>query len=94
MYYSDAGTQPEAIVLHDADSLDFLGDIGAARMISLSGERAPSFAAAVKQLRKFLSEIPPRLITKAARRIGAQRAIELRAFVDRLNAQTFDGKAM
>ena len=25
MYYSDPGTQPEAIVLHDADSLDFLG---------------------------------------------------------------------
>src|SRR5689334_10860381 len=33
MYYSDAGTRPEAIVLHDADSLDFLGAIGEARMI-------------------------------------------------------------
>ncbi len=30
MYYRDPGTIPEAIVLHDADSLDFLGDIGAA----------------------------------------------------------------
>ena len=94
MYYSDAGTQPEAIVLHDADSLDFLGDIGAARMISLTGEKAPSFAPAVKQLRKFLTDIPPRLITKAARRMGAQRTAELRAFLDGLEAQTFGGKAM
>jgi uncharacterized protein len=94
MYYSNAGTQPEAIVLHDADSLDFLGDVGAARMISLTGEKAPSFAAAAKTLRKFLTDIPPRLITKAARRIGAQRAAELRAFLDGLDAQTFDGKAM
>jgi uncharacterized protein len=94
MYYSNAGTQPEAIVLHDADSLDFLGDIGAARMISLAGEKAPSFAAAVKQLRTFLTDIPPRLITQAAKRIGAQRAAELRAFLDTLDAQTFNGKAM
>jgi uncharacterized protein len=94
MYYSNAGAQPEAIVLHDADSLDFLGDIGAARIIALTGEKAPSFAAAVKQLRTFVTDIPPRLITKAAKRIGAQRAAELRAFLDRLYTQTFDGTAM
>jgi uncharacterized protein len=94
MYYSDPGTQREAIVLHDADSLDFLGDIGAARMISLAGAKAPSFAAALKQLRKFVTDIPPRLITKAARRIGAQRAAELRAFLVRLDTETVGGKAM
>lgn len=94
MYYSNPGAQPEAIVLHDADSLDFLGDIGAARMISLTGEKAPSFASAVKQLRKFLTGIPPRLRTKAARRIGAQRTAELRAFLNGLDAETFGGKAM
>lgn len=94
MYYSNPGAQPEAIVLHDADSLDFLGDIGASRMISLAGEKAPSFAPAIKQLRKFVTDIPPRLITKAARRIGAQRAAELKAFLDRLDDQTFEGKAM
>src|SRR5579863_1488860 len=77
MYYSDPGTQPEAIVLHDADSLDFLGDIGAARMISLTGESAESFARAVKALRTFVRDIPPKLITKTARRIGAVRAAEL-----------------
>src|SRR5580658_2592967 len=60
MYYSNPGTQPEAIVLHDADSLDFLGEIGAARMLSLVGANAESFARAVKTLRTFVHDIPPR----------------------------------
>lgn len=94
MYYSNPGSEPDAIVLHDADSLDFLGDIGAARMIALTGSKALSFAPAVKQLQNFLTDIPPRLFTKAARRIGAERSAELRAFLERLNAETFDGKAL
>jgi uncharacterized protein len=94
MYYSNPGTQPEAIVLHDADSLDFLGAIGAARMISLTGVQAESFAHAVKTLRSFLHDIPPRLITKTAQRIGEERAAELKRFLDALETETFDGKAM
>jgi uncharacterized protein len=94
MYYSNPGTEPEAIVLHDADSLDFLGAIGAARMISLTGEGAESFARAVKTLRAFLRDIPPKLITKTAKRMGTERAAELERFLDALDAQTFGGKAM
>jgi uncharacterized protein len=94
MYYSDPGTQPEAIVLHDADSLDFLGNIGAARMISLTGEASESFARAVKTLRTFVRDIPPRLVTKTAQQMGALRAAELAKFLDALDAETFDGKAM
>lgn len=94
MYYSNPGHDPTAIVLHDADSLDFLGDIGAARMISLTGAKAPSFAPAVKTLRKFLTVIPPRLMTPAARRIGRKRVAELRAFLDTLQSETYDGRAM
>jgi len=94
MYYSDPGSQPEAIVLHDADSLDFLGDIGAARMISLTGETAESFARALKTLRSFVRDIPPKLLTKTAQRIGAARAAELNAYLDALEAQTFGGHAM
>ena len=94
MYYSNPGSDPTAIVLHDADSLDFLGDIGAARMISLTGAKAPSFEPAVKALRGFLKDIPPQLITKSAKRIGAQRAAELKTFLDILQQETFDGRAM
>ena len=94
MYYSDPGKDPTAIVLHDADSLDFLGDIGAARILSLTGAKAPSFAPAVKTLRGFLTAIPPRLITRTARRIGRKRAAELRRFLDTLQRETYDGRAM
>jgi uncharacterized protein len=94
MYYSNPGTQPEAIVLHDADSLDFLGDIGAARMISLTGASAESFAREVKTLRDFVRDIPPRLITKTAQAMGAVRAAELERFLDALKAETFDQQAM
>ncbi|MGA2760818.1 MAG: HD domain-containing protein [Candidatus Cybelea sp.] len=94
MYYSNPGKQPEAIVLHDADSLDFLGDIGAARMISLAGASAESFVREVKTLRSFVHDIPPRLITKTAQAMGAVRAAELERFLDTLNTETFDGQAM
>ena len=89
MYYSNAGAQPEAIVLHDADSLDFLGDVGAARMISLTGEGAESFDGAIKALRKFLTDIPPRLITATARKMGEERAAELERFLDALDAERY-----
>jgi uncharacterized protein len=94
MFYSNPGSDPTAIVLHDADSLDFLGDIGAARILALTGAKAPSFAPAVKTLRGFLKDIPPRLITKTAKRIGAKRTAELKALLDNLQQETFDGRAM
>ena len=94
MFYSNPGSDPTAIVLHDADSLDFLGDIGAARILALTGGKAPSFAPAVKTLRGFLKDIPPRLITKTAKRIGAKRTAELKALLDNLQQETFDGRAM
>lgn len=94
MFYSNPGSDPNAIVLHDADSLNFLGDLGAARLIALTGDKAPSFAPALKTLRKFLEDIPPRLITKTARRIGASRAAELRSFLDSLQAESLGESAM
>lgn len=92
MYYRDPGSRPEAIVLHDADSLDFLGNIGAARMISLTGENAADFRSAIVALRGFLQSIPPRLITRTARAMGVQRSAELRRFLDELSPETFQDK--
>jgi hypothetical protein len=45
-------------------------------------------------LRTFVHDIPPRLITKTAQRIGAQRAAELERFLDTLEGETFGGQAM
>jgi uncharacterized protein len=94
MFYSNAGSDPNAIVLHDADSLDFLGDVGAARTLALIGEKAPDFAPAVRTLRGYLKDIPPRLITRSARRMGAERAAQLGSFLDGLQAESYGGAAM
>jgi uncharacterized protein len=94
MYYRDPGAEPEAIVLHDADSLDFLGAIGAARMLSLTGSTKPDFAPAVKSLRSFLNDIPPKLVTRTARAIAVVRVAELRQFLDALDRETFNATAM
>jgi len=91
MYYSDPGNDPNAIVLHDADSLDFLGAIGAVRIIALTGASAASAANAIKTLRTFIHDIPPRLITKTAQRMGAQRVAELQALLDAYQRESFDG---
>ena len=63
-------------------------------MIALTGESAESFARAVKALRTFVREIPPRLITKTGQCMGAERAAELQRFLDALDAETFGGKAL
>lgn len=94
MYYRDPGTRPEAIVLHDADSLDFLGAIGTARMLSLTGSTKPDFAPALKSLRSFLHDIPPKLVTRTARAMAAARVAELEQFLDALDRETFNGTAI
>lgn len=87
MFYSNPGTDPAAIVLHDADSLDFLGYIGAARMIALTGDKAESFDPAVATLQTFVEMIPPKLITATGKQIGAQRAQELSRFIAQLRRE-------
>ncbi len=91
MFYSDPGSDPNAIVLHDADSLDFLGAIGAVRMIALTGEKGASAAPAIAELRAFILEIPPRLITKTAKAMGVRRVAELQALLDAYQRESFDG---
>ncbi len=93
MYYSDPGSETAAIVLHDADSLDFLGSIGAARIFMVSGKTAADMSGAIKTLRGFVKDIPPRLITPTAKRIGAERAAELMQILDELQSETFGGAA-
>jgi uncharacterized protein len=91
MYYSNAGAVPEAIALHDADSLDFLGSIGALRILALTGEDKPDATRAIKTLRGFLKDIPPKLITATAKRMGAERAAELSRLLDQIQTETYGG---
>jgi uncharacterized protein len=93
MFYSTVGKVPEAIALHDADSIDFLGAMGALRIIALTGEDKPSTAGAIKTLREFVHTIPSRLLTKTARAMSVARVAELTHFLDAIQTESY-GKAL
>lgn len=83
---------PEAIVLHDADTLDFLGAISAARLLSISGKEAfvPDPKKAIAVLTGFQADLPAKLhggtFTQA---LGRQRAAELKTFLNLIQEETF-----
>ena len=96
MYYADRPTVAEAIMLHDADALDFLGVIGSARIISVTERHtwAQNLSGALTTLHQFKMDLPNKLITETAKNIAAQRALEMDQFFSLLHQETFDGKAL
>ncbi|HEX9965177.1 MAG TPA: HD domain-containing protein [Allosphingosinicella sp.] len=87
MFDKQAGAGDEAIVLHDADALDFLGATGIARRLSATGS-APDMDSAFKRLEQVYEEIPGRLVTAAAKRMAIPRLVAMRAFFDQLRRET------
>ena len=89
MYYRDPAG-PEALYLHDADALDWLGAIGAARVIALvdpnGGE--PDGPKAVKMLDDNLKTVPARVLSPAGRAMVPARTAELAAFLDDLRRES------
>ena len=87
---------PEAIYLHDADALDWLGAIGVARIFGLvdpsGGE--PNGPAAVKMLDDNLAQVPPRVLSRAGRSRVAPWAEELRQFLQRLRDESDNLKTL
>jgi uncharacterized protein len=81
---------PEAIYLHDADALDWLGAIGAARIFGLVDPNGgdPNGPAAVKMIEDNLAQVPARVLSKAGRAKVAGRAEELRQFLQRLRSES------
>ncbi|HEY0130430.1 MAG TPA: HD domain-containing protein [Allosphingosinicella sp.] len=87
MFDKEAGSGGEAIALHDADALDFLGATGIARRLSATGA-APDMDSAFKRLEQVYEEIPGRLVTGAAKRMAIPRLVAMRAFFDQLKRET------
>ncbi len=81
---------PEAIALHDADLLDFLGATGAARMLAATGDR-PDYDQALGRIERFAADLPGQLKTDAARRMAEPRLAATTAFMAALRAETPEG---
>ncbi|MGE5530314.1 MAG: HD domain-containing protein [Patescibacteria group bacterium] len=90
--FDAAPAEPEAVFFHDADLLDFLGAIGAARILSITGldDWAPDLPAAVRLMRRLAQELPGRLLTDPGRRLGRARLLETEAFLAALAGETRD----
>jgi hypothetical protein len=81
---------PEALYLHDADALDWLGSIGVARVMALVDPQGgdPDAAAAVKMLEENLAQVPGRVLSPAGRALVGPRKAELQIFLLDLRQET------
>ena len=95
-YYSkEVPETPEAAVLHDADSLDFLGAVGVARILSLTKREpfTPTLESAVKLAENLKSTAGKTLYSgDYARQLADSRIGEMDAFLTRLDAESYGRK--
>ncbi len=90
MFYAKPSDHIESIIFHDADTLDFLGAIGIARLLAIVGKEdwTPDLKSAIKLIQKFYIELPPKLITLEAKKICENRKSEMEDFLENLAQQT------
>ncbi len=95
MYYRDP-QGPEALYLHDADALDWLGAIGAARIFSLVDPKGgePDGSKAIILLQENLQKVPSRVLSPAGQALRPQRQAELEQFLNELSRETQQFKTL
>jgi uncharacterized protein len=86
----------EAVYLHDADGLDWLGAIGVYRLVAIvdAGGGQPDGAAVIAMLRQRLEKVPAGIASPSGKRMLPARKAALSAFLDELAGQTEALKAL
>lgn len=81
---------PEALYLHDADALDWLGAVGVARIFGLVDAHGgtPTGPEVIPMLETNLAQVPPRVLSPAGKARVAQRSEQLSRFLRELREQT------
>lgn len=87
---------PEALYLHDADALDWLGAIGVARIFGLVDPNGgkPSGPDVIPMLETNLAKVPSRVLSPAGKAQVAQRAHELSQFLSDLRRESDNLRAL
>lgn len=88
--YDKEPDSAEAVILHDADALDFLGALGAARLLAATADR-PDYDQALGRIERFAVDIPPRLKTAAAREMATDRVATMTGFLAQVRRETPEG---
>jgi uncharacterized protein len=81
---------PEALYLHDADALDWLGAIGVARIFGLVDPKGgnPTSLEVVPMLESNLAKVPARVLSPAGKARVPERQEQLATFLSELRQQT------
>lgn len=87
---------PEALYLHDADALDWLGAIGVARILALADPNGgkPTVPQVVPMLQDNLDKVPLRVLSPAGRARVGERVQELEKFLSALKRESAEFQAL
>jgi uncharacterized protein len=89
MYYRTP-TLSEALYLHDADALDWLGAIGVARIMALADPNGgqPDGPAVLPMLKENLRDVPARVLSPAGKALMPARREVLAKWLETLSGET------
>jgi len=96
MFDAEVSKNDIARIFHDADTLDFLGNIGIARILSITtrDDWATDLTTAIKTIDKFNNDLPKKLIFKSSKEIANKRVKEAALFIETLKAESKEGLAL
>ena len=97
VYYGAKPTSRAALAFRDADVVDFLGAVGAARILAVTQEKDfadGTLAPTVKTLKQFSLTMADACSLEACREIAKLRKKELANFLSLLDEETFGGRAL
>lgn len=96
-YYTKVPGDKTAQLFRDADVLDFLGNIGIARILAVTSEDGianGTLSPTVSMLQSFSKSMASKCISEACKEMAKVRQGELSQFLKVLNEQSFNGKAL